>query len=289
MPPWADSSRPGLFWIAPVNAPRSWPNSSLSSRVSVSAAQLSRSSGAVARGRAAVDVLGEDLLADAGLAEDEHADRADRDAIDQGVELAHRGRGVVGVPAERRCGAGGPGDALDDQGDRPELEDLVAGEAGGSSGGQPQAAHPGAGRAAEILDREPIAGEPGVRRRDLGVVDRDVAGRIAADREGAGGGQRAGGDAVAEHHQAAVVVLGGVVRGPHREQGGHGEHGAGRIPAVIALDVPGADRRGIADIAARGARLGSGVPDDREAMCPRTAGASVTGGRGRVRWRCGRW
>ena len=50
VPPSAVSSRPGLAAIAPVNAPRSWPNSSLSSRLSDSAAQLSLRYGLAARG-----------------------------------------------------------------------------------------------------------------------------------------------------------------------------------------------------------------------------------------------
>ena len=49
VPPLADSSRPALADWAPVNEPLSCPNSSLSSRVSVSAAQLSRKKGIEAR------------------------------------------------------------------------------------------------------------------------------------------------------------------------------------------------------------------------------------------------
>ena len=45
VPPSASSKRPSLRPIAPVNEPRSCPNSSLSSRVSVSAAQLTRMKG----------------------------------------------------------------------------------------------------------------------------------------------------------------------------------------------------------------------------------------------------
>ena len=50
MPPSASENRPSLRAIAPVNAPRSWPNSSLSSRVSASAAQCSLMNGPCARG-----------------------------------------------------------------------------------------------------------------------------------------------------------------------------------------------------------------------------------------------
>ena len=40
MPPRAAVNSPGFAWRASVNAPRTWPNSSLSMRVSGSAAQL---------------------------------------------------------------------------------------------------------------------------------------------------------------------------------------------------------------------------------------------------------
>ncbi len=50
VPPLADSSRPALVTVAPVKAPRSWPNSSLSSTPSDSAAQLKATNGCAARG-----------------------------------------------------------------------------------------------------------------------------------------------------------------------------------------------------------------------------------------------
>ncbi len=49
MPPSASSMRPRRRSVAPVNAPFSWPNSSLSSSVSVSAAQLTATNGPAAR------------------------------------------------------------------------------------------------------------------------------------------------------------------------------------------------------------------------------------------------
>ena len=49
MPLSASSKRPSLRLIAPVNAPFSWPNSSLSSSVSVSAPQLTLMNGPAAR------------------------------------------------------------------------------------------------------------------------------------------------------------------------------------------------------------------------------------------------
>ena len=75
MPPSAASSRPALAATAPVNAPRSWPNSSLSSSDSESAAQLSRSKGRACEASGG-GPLGEHLLADARLAEQEHVDVA---------------------------------------------------------------------------------------------------------------------------------------------------------------------------------------------------------------------
>ena len=97
MPPSAASNRPGLAAIAPVNAPFSWPNSSLSSSVSVSAAQLSAHERAGARGERLVDALGEHLLADAGLAEDEHARSGPSRRARPARTALHRG-------VARRCG-----------------------------------------------------------------------------------------------------------------------------------------------------------------------------------------
>ena len=42
VPPWAASNRPVLLSRAPVNAPLTWPNSSLSSKLSLRAPQLTR-------------------------------------------------------------------------------------------------------------------------------------------------------------------------------------------------------------------------------------------------------
>jgi hypothetical protein len=49
VPPSARSSRPTRRWTAPVNAPRSWPNSSLSNSVSGRLAQSTVSKGPAAR------------------------------------------------------------------------------------------------------------------------------------------------------------------------------------------------------------------------------------------------
>ena len=65
-------SGPRLRFTAPVKAPRSWPNSSLSSSVSGSAAQLTTTKGPSLRGRELVEHARDQLLAGAALAADEH-------------------------------------------------------------------------------------------------------------------------------------------------------------------------------------------------------------------------
>ena len=63
VPPCATSNRPGLARSAPVNAPRSWPNSSLCSRLSCSAAHSTTTNGRSRARAARVDQLGDHLLA----------------------------------------------------------------------------------------------------------------------------------------------------------------------------------------------------------------------------------
>ena len=72
--------RRGPRWscVAPVNAPRRWPKSSLSSSVSGSAAQLTATNGPSARALGAVDAARDQLLAGAGLALDQHRRSATR-------------------------------------------------------------------------------------------------------------------------------------------------------------------------------------------------------------------
>jgi hypothetical protein len=50
VPPSADSMSPGFAWFAPENAPRSYPNNSLSRSASGRAAQLMRTNGFARRG-----------------------------------------------------------------------------------------------------------------------------------------------------------------------------------------------------------------------------------------------
>ena len=68
----------GAAAIAPVNAPFSWPNSSLSTSSRGSAAQLTLTSGRSRRALCVVDRARHQLLAGAGLARDQH--RANRSA-----------------------------------------------------------------------------------------------------------------------------------------------------------------------------------------------------------------
>ena len=71
MPPWASSKYPRRERVAPVKAPSSWPKSSLSIRLSGSAPQLTGTKGPDDRGSLEVQGLGQPLLADAGLAEEQ--------------------------------------------------------------------------------------------------------------------------------------------------------------------------------------------------------------------------
>ena len=94
-----------------MNAPRSWPNSSASISVAGSAVQFTSMNGLPARGLRAVDRAGDETLAGAGLAADEHGgclvERGDLPGL-----LEHRpdrrglahdaGRGVIRAPPALR-------------------------------------------------------------------------------------------------------------------------------------------------------------------------------------------
>ena len=84
---------------APVKAPFSWPNSSLSSSSAGSAAQFTFTNGLLLARRALVDGARDQLLADAALAADQHGDVAVGDLLDDERDLAHR-RAVA--PADER-------------------------------------------------------------------------------------------------------------------------------------------------------------------------------------------
>ena len=92
MPRCATSSSPARARFAPVNAPRSWPNSSLSSSDSARPAQLTATNSCARRGPARVDQPGDELLAGAGLALEDHRLRAGNDPVEPRVHLLHRRR-----------------------------------------------------------------------------------------------------------------------------------------------------------------------------------------------------
>ena len=69
VPVWAASKRPVRLSIAPVNAPRTWPNSSLSSRLSRECPAVDADERAVAALAQLVDRMGDQLLARARFAE----------------------------------------------------------------------------------------------------------------------------------------------------------------------------------------------------------------------------
>ena len=89
MPPSAVSKSPRFCCRASVNAPRSWPNSSLSSSCSGSAEQVMLTNGAAGAVAVVVDRLGGQVLAGAGLAGQQHGrGRARGDARQQRLDLA---------------------------------------------------------------------------------------------------------------------------------------------------------------------------------------------------------
>ena len=92
VPPSACSKRPRRELCAPVNAPRSWPKSSDSSRSFGMAAVLIAMNGPGARGAVPVQRTRDELLAGAGLAGDEHGGARLRQPSDRAKDLLHRGR-----------------------------------------------------------------------------------------------------------------------------------------------------------------------------------------------------
>ena len=103
VPPWASSNWPSRRCSAPVNAPFSWPNSSLSSSVSGMAAQLTATNGWSRRGPLVVDGARDQLLARAALAGDQHGRGRAGHLGDHPVDLLHLG--VLARRARRSRGA----------------------------------------------------------------------------------------------------------------------------------------------------------------------------------------
>ncbi len=91
MPPAARSNRPGFWRSAPVKAPRSWPNSSLSIRPSGRAPQLTRMNGPGRAVRVAVQGGRDQFLAGAALADDQDGGVGRGGEADRLEDLAHRG------------------------------------------------------------------------------------------------------------------------------------------------------------------------------------------------------
>ena len=83
---------PAVRSLAPVKAPFSWPNSSLSSSVSGMAAQLTATKGPARAARCGVDGAGDQLLAGAALAGDQHGAST---------------RGASSAPAWKTCSLAG--------------------------------------------------------------------------------------------------------------------------------------------------------------------------------------
>ena len=90
VPLWAASNLPIFRSVAPVNAPRSWPNSSLASRSADSAAQLRQTKTFSRRGLLSWTAAGDQLLAHAALAADQHGGVAGGGLADLLGHLADR-------------------------------------------------------------------------------------------------------------------------------------------------------------------------------------------------------
>ena len=89
VPPSASSNRPGLLSVAPVNAPRTWPNSSLSNSVSTTAEQLTVTKRRSRRGPDLMQRARDELLAGAGLAGDERGAHVRRQPANHAEQLLH--------------------------------------------------------------------------------------------------------------------------------------------------------------------------------------------------------
>ena len=89
VPPSASSMRPTRLNRAPVNAPFSWPKSSLSNSPSLSAAQLTFTKRLLRPQAVVMDGRRHEFLAGARFAADEHRRAGRGDLVDPQVDLAH--------------------------------------------------------------------------------------------------------------------------------------------------------------------------------------------------------
>ncbi len=94
MPLSASSKAPWRDLTASVNAPFSWPKSSLSIRFGATAPQSNTTKGAGRSPAAAVDGPGREFLACAGLALDEHGDIDRGHSLQDAEDFPHGPRGA---------------------------------------------------------------------------------------------------------------------------------------------------------------------------------------------------
>ena len=106
-PPWASSKRPVRSASAPVKAPRLWPKSSLSVSCAERTGQLRLTSGPVGAAAQRMDRLGDEFLAGAAFAADQHGFVGRRDLGDAAAQLLHRA-----AAADHPRGVGGVGDRI---------------------------------------------------------------------------------------------------------------------------------------------------------------------------------
>ena len=108
VPPSACSKRPRRVVCAPVNAPRSWPKSSDSSRSFGIAAVLIATNGPLARGLCLWSASRDEFLARARLAGDQNRDDALAEPPDRAEDLLHRRRLAEDLGHLRRRRVGSP-------------------------------------------------------------------------------------------------------------------------------------------------------------------------------------
>ena len=94
VPVWAASKRPVRFSMAPVNAPRTWPKSSLSKQAFGEGAAVDADERPVAALAQFVDGVRDEFLARARFAQQQHRRAAPRDLPRDAEDFLHRGAGT---------------------------------------------------------------------------------------------------------------------------------------------------------------------------------------------------